>query len=78
VSIKRSVDKLAVDKTVVSINRLSINWLSINWVSINWLSINCPTPGVDIDVKNNDDMTALHLAAKNGHLDITQLLLEYN
>jgi ankyrin repeat protein len=34
--------------------------------------------GVDIDLKNNDDMTALHWAAKNGHLDITELLLEYN
>jgi ankyrin repeat protein len=34
--------------------------------------------GVDTDVKNNDDMTALHWAAKNGHLDITELLLEYN
>ena len=31
--------------------------------------------GTDINVKNNDEWTALHVACKDGHLDLVQLLI---
>jgi ankyrin repeat protein len=31
--------------------------------------------GADVDAKNDDDRTAIHLAAKNGHTSVTQMLL---
>jgi ankyrin repeat protein len=33
--------------------------------------------GADVNAKTTDELTALHLSAQNGHLEIVKLLLEH-
>ncbi|KAG8407429.1 hypothetical protein J3459_018507 [Metarhizium acridum] len=45
---------------------------------LNFASLLLRTPGVDVNVKNEDGWTSLVLASKHGHVDLVNLLLAAN